>query len=144
MRAMTEDEIRQFIKESRWGTLIAIDGDKPYAVELSYASDDEFIYCGSMPGGRMAGCIKKNPIVSFKICYSSEDMSKFKAVIVEARARILTDRDEIVKGLRVLYEKLGLPEARIETRADQLMANTEKISFYRIPLQGLGGKAAGF
>ena len=76
MRSMTEKEIREFIKNSKWGTLIAIDNNKPYAVELSYASDDEFIYCGSMPGGRMAGSIKINPAVSFKVCYSSEDMSQ--------------------------------------------------------------------
>ena len=33
------------------GTLIAIDNDRPYAIELSYATDGEFIYCGSMPAG---------------------------------------------------------------------------------------------
>jgi nitroimidazol reductase NimA-like FMN-containing flavoprotein (pyridoxamine 5'-phosphate oxidase superfamily) len=141
---MTENEIREFIQEYKWGTLIAIDKEGPYAVELSYASDDEFIYCGSMPGGRMAGCMKKNPNVSFKVCYSSEDMSKFKAVIVEGKAKILTDKEEIVKGLRVLYNKLGIPETRIETRANQLLDNKEKISFYRIPIKNLGGKIAGY
>ena len=144
MKSMTEKEIREFIKGSKWGTLIAIDNNKPYAVELSYASDDEYIYCGSMPGGRMARSIKSNPSVSFKICQSSDDMSQFKAVIVEGQAEILTDREKIVKGLGVLYSKLGLPESRIETRADQLMANREKISFYRIPMTELGGRAAGY
>jgi len=70
-------------------------------------------------------------------------MSRFRAVIVEAQARILTQRDEIVKGLSVLYEKLGIPESRIEKRADQLTADKEKISFYRIPLNRLGGKVEG-
>jgi nitroimidazol reductase NimA-like FMN-containing flavoprotein (pyridoxamine 5'-phosphate oxidase superfamily) len=144
MRSMTEKEIREFIENSKWGTLIAIDNNKPYAVELSYASDDKFIYCGSMPGGRMAKSIKSNPTVSFKICYSSEDMSQFKAVIIEGQAKILTDRDEIVRGLGVLYKKLGLPESRIETRADQLTANKEKISFYRIPTTEFGGRIAGY
>lgn len=143
MRSMGEKEIRDFIRDKTWGTLIAVDKEGPYAVELAYASDDEYIYCGSMPGGRMVRCVKNNPSVSFKICESSEDMSRFRAVIVEGKCKILTDRDEIVKGLAVLYKKLGMPEARIEKRADQLTADKDKISFYRIPLQGLGGRCAG-
>ena len=59
MRAMTEKEIRSFIAEWTWGTLIAVEGSRPYAVELSYGSDADYIYCGSMPGGRMAQCVMK-------------------------------------------------------------------------------------
>ena len=91
----------------------------------------------------MAQCIKKNHEVAFKICKSTDDMSNFKAVIVEGQAKILTERDEISNGLKVLYAKLGLPESRIETRVNQLTADKDKISFYRIPLQNLGGKRAG-
>ena len=65
MRNMTEKEIKDFIEEWTWGTLIAIDNDKPYAIELSYATDGEFIYCGSMPGGRMTRCIKNNANMYF-------------------------------------------------------------------------------
>jgi len=140
---MSEKEIRDFIRDKTWGTLIAVDKDGPYAVELAYASDDEYIYCGSMPDGRMLRCVRNNQSVAFKICESSEDMSQFRAVIVEGKCKILTDRDEIVKGLAVLYKKLGMPESRIEKRADQLTADKDKISFYRIPLRGLGGRCAG-
>ncbi len=143
MKTMSEKEIKGLIKEFKWGTLITIDGGKPYAVELSYASDDNYIYCGSMPGGRMAKSVKNNSTVAFKICDTSEDMSKFRAVIVEGEAKLLTERDEIVEGLRVLYKKLGFPESRIEPRADKLTANPEKSSFYRIPLKVLGGRAIG-
>ena len=54
MRAMTEKEIRDFIEEWTWGTLIGVEGDQPYAVENTYATDGNNIYCGSMPGGKMA------------------------------------------------------------------------------------------
>jgi len=140
---MSENEIRKFLDEWTWGTLFAIDNDKPYAIELSYATDGEFIYCGSMPGGRMARCIKDNANVAFKICDSSKDTSRFRAVIVEGQVRKLTRKDEIVKGLRVLYKKLGLPESRIEPRAAQLTASKES-SFYRIAIKELGGRAIGY
>lgn len=44
MRDMTEKEIRDFIEEWTWGTLIGVDGDKPYAIEVTYASDGEYIH----------------------------------------------------------------------------------------------------
>ena len=143
MKNMSEKEIRKFLDEWTWGTLIAIDNDKPYAIELSYATDGEFIYCGSMPGGRMARCIQDNANVIFKVCDCSKDTSRFRAVIVEGQVKKLTQKDDILKGLRVLYEKLGLPESRIEPRAAQLTASRES-SFYRIAIKELGGRAIGY
>jgi nitroimidazol reductase NimA-like FMN-containing flavoprotein (pyridoxamine 5'-phosphate oxidase superfamily) len=143
MKNMSEKEIRKFLDEWTWGTLIAIDNDKPYAIELSYATDGEFIYCGSMPGGRMARCIQDNANVIFKVCDCSKDTSRFRAVIVEGQVKKLTQKDDILKGLRVLYKKLGLPESRIEPRAAQLTASRES-SFYRIAIKELGGRAIGY
>jgi nitroimidazol reductase NimA-like FMN-containing flavoprotein (pyridoxamine 5'-phosphate oxidase superfamily) len=144
MRSLSETEIRKFLDEWTWGTLIAIEGDKPYAIELSYATDGEHIYCGSMPDGRMSRCVKDNANVAFKVCDSSKDTSKFRAVIAEGQVKKLTQRDEIIKGLHVLYKKLGLPESRIEPRADQLIAKTPASSFYRIAIKELGGRAIGY
>jgi len=143
MRPISEDEIRQLMGEMKWGTLIAIDEGQPYAIETSYATDDEFLYTGSKFGGRMNKCIEKNPIVSFKICDSSRDTEISRAAIVESRATILTQRDEIVQCLRIIYKKLGLPESRIEEKADQYAEKKGSLSLYRIPLQKLGGVASG-
>ena len=144
MRSIPENEIRQFLDEWTWGTLIAVDGDKPYAIELSYATDGEYIYCGSMPGGRMSQCVKDNSNAIFKVCDCPKDTSIFRAVIVEGQVKKLTKREEIIKGLRVLYRKLGIPESRIEPRANQLSArNVEECSFYRISMKDLGGRAIG-
>jgi len=143
MRSMSEREIKKFLEEWTWGTLITVDNDRPYAIELSYATDEEYVYCGSMPGGRMAQCIKDNAIVVFKVCDSAKDSSRFRAVMVEGPVKKLAQKDEIVKGLRVLYKKLGFPESRIEPRSAQLTASRES-SFYRIAMQELGGRAIGY
>jgi len=144
MRSMAENEIKKFLEEWTWGTLIAIEGDTPYAIELSYATDGTYIYCGSMPGGRMSRCIKDTTNVAFKICDCSKDTSRFRAVIVEGQVKKLTQKDEIISGLRVLYKKLGLPESRIKSRADQLTAKAPESSFYRIAINKLGGRAIGY
>jgi nitroimidazol reductase NimA-like FMN-containing flavoprotein (pyridoxamine 5'-phosphate oxidase superfamily) len=91
----------------------------------------------------MARCIKDNANAAFKVCDCTKDTSRFRAVIVEGQVKKLTQKDEIVKGLRVLYKKLGIPESRIEPRAAQLAANTQNSSFYRIAIKELGGKAIG-
>jgi len=143
MRSLSKGEIKEFLDEWTWGTLIVIDRDKPYAIEVSYATDGVFVYCSSMPGGRMSQCIKKNANVSLKVCDASKDTSKFRAVIVEGCVEKLSQRDEIVKGLQVLYRKMGLPESRIEQRADQLTLKAEDSSFYRITIKDMGGRAMG-
>ena len=73
MKKMTEKEIRDFVEEWAWGTIIAVDGDKPYAIEVSYGSDGKHIYFGSRPNGKMAKCIRENQNIIFKIC----DADKF-------------------------------------------------------------------
>jgi len=57
MRSLSEKEIKRFLNEWTWGTLIGIEDDKLYAIELSYATDGNYVYCGSMPGGRMSPCM---------------------------------------------------------------------------------------
>lgn len=144
MRSMSESEIKKFLSEWNWGTLIAIEGDRPYAIELSYATDGTYIYCGSMPGGRMARCVQDDSNVVFKICDSAKDGSRFRAAIVEGKVKKLTQKAEIVQGLRVLYKKLGFPESRIEPRSEELIAKLPASSFYRIEIKQLGGRAIGY
>ena len=143
MRTLSDNEIRQLMDEMRWGTLIAIDDGQPYAIETSFATDGEFLYTGSKYGGRMNKCIEKNPTATFKICDSTKDAKLFRAAIVESEAKILTERDEIVQCLRAIYKKLGLPESRIEERAEKITAQTGSLSLYRMPLKKLGGVASG-
>ena len=143
MKNLSENEIRQLMDEIVWGTLIAMDDKQPYAIESSFATDDKFLYTGSKCGGRMNKCIEKNSTVTFKICDSTSDAKLFRAAIVESEAKILTERDEIMNCLRIIYKKLGLPESRIEERADKITARKGSLSLYRMPLKKLGGVASG-
>jgi len=143
LKKLSENEIRQLMDEIVWGTLIAIDDGQPYAIETSFAVDDTFLYTGSKRGGRMNRCIEKNPVVTFKICDSTTDAKLFRAAIVESKATILTERDDILECLRIIYKKLGLPESRIEERANQILGKEGSLNLYRMPLKKLGGVASG-
>lgn len=140
MREMSEKEIRDFIKEWRWGMLMAVDGNKPYAVEVSYASDDDYLYCGSRPGGRMANCVKANPNVAFKICDSDPNHTKWRAVIVEGVAERLTKKEDILKFTRLLAKKMGRPENAFDSLAERIAKDPENSNSLRIPLKVMSGR----
>ena len=141
MRNMTEKEIMDFIKNWTWGTLIGVEGDKPYAIENTYATDGDYIYCGSMPGGRMARCIKKNPNIVYKICNADKDYREWKAVIIEGKAERLTNRDDILKFLRLIAVRMGMAETQLDHRAEKILSNPDA-NVVRIPLKVMGGRCS--
>ena len=142
MRDMTEKEIRAFIREWTWGTLIGAEENKPYAVELSYGTDGEYIYCGSMPGGRMARCIIANPHVAFKICDSDRSYSRWRAVIIEGKAERLTNYDDILYSVRCIARQRGFQENAFDSIARRV-ANDPKSNSIRLPIKVFGGRISG-
>ena len=143
MRDMTRSEILDFIQYYTWGTLIGVEGDKPYAVELSYGFDGDYIYCGSMPDGRMARCIRNNDNVAFKICECDWDYARYRAVIVEGRAERMTTREDITYAVVQIARQRKLPDHAFAGVVDRLVDNPGSNSL-RIPVANIGGKIAGY
>jgi nitroimidazol reductase NimA-like FMN-containing flavoprotein (pyridoxamine 5'-phosphate oxidase superfamily) len=143
MRDMSEKEVRDFIEEWTWGTLIGVEGDKPYAIEVTYASDGKYIHCGSMPGGRMARCIKKNPNVVFKICNADKSYRSWKAVIVEGIAERLTKKEDILTSVRLIATKMGMPERQLDGIAERIASDPEIANAVKIPIKAVGGRCSG-
>jgi nitroimidazol reductase NimA-like FMN-containing flavoprotein (pyridoxamine 5'-phosphate oxidase superfamily) len=141
-RKMSGKEIKDFIEQGTWGTLIAVEGDKPYAVENTYASDGKYIYCGSMPGGRMARCIRKSPKVAYKICATDKKTRKWKAVIIEGKAERLTRKEDILIPIRLIAKKAGFREKQLDPIAEKMAAHSDKSNFIRIPLKVIGGRCS--
>jgi nitroimidazol reductase NimA-like FMN-containing flavoprotein (pyridoxamine 5'-phosphate oxidase superfamily) len=139
MREMTEKEIRDFIVEWKWGTILAAEDNKPYAVEVSYASDDNYLYCGSRPGGRMAKSIKSNPNAAFKICDSDPEHKKWRAIIVEGVAERMTAKEDVLYFVRLLAKKMGRPENAFDGFAEKIASNPEESNSIRIPLKVMSG-----
>ncbi|MDE5629771.1 MAG: pyridoxamine 5'-phosphate oxidase family protein [Muribaculaceae bacterium] len=91
-------------------SLVGIDGE-PYGVPISFTFDGErYIYFHSAVKGYKIDCIKSNPNCSF--CVVGQDLivpeeftSYFRSVIVNGTIQILSEHDEILKGLKLLCEK---------------------------------------
>jgi len=143
MRDMSHAEIIDFIRYFTWGTLIGVEGDRPYAVELSYGFDGTYIYCGSMPGGRMARCVQGNANVVFKICECDWSYSRYRAVIVEGRAERMTSREDIMCAVAMIARQRKLPDTAFAGVVGRLVDNPESNSL-RIAVETVGGKIAGY
>ena len=138
MNKMSQSEILTFIKSRAWGTLVGVEGEKPYAVEVSYGTDGTYLYCGSMPGGRMARCIQANPNVVFKICSSDRNAESFQAVIIEGKAEQLTTYEDILHSLRNVARHSGLDMKALDPISKRHCENPGS-NFIRIPLSRVDG-----
>ncbi len=150
MKVLSEKETRDFIEEWTWGTIIAVDGDKPYAIEVSYGSDGKHIYCGSRPDGIMAQCIKKNQNIIFKVCDADRYYPSWRAVSVFGKAERLTKREDILYGMRtiakrVIYtaKKTVRTEEEFEKIGEMLASNPDTSSAIRIPIENYSGRMSG-
>jgi len=142
MRDMTKKEIFDFIMRWTWGTLIGVEENRPYAIEVSYGTDGKYIYCGSRPGGRMAQCISGNSNIAFKICDSDRQCARWRAVIVEGTAERVTDFDDILHAVRMIARQMGLRETAFDRIADTVAADPRGNSI-RIPIQTVSGVTTG-
>ncbi len=145
MKKMTEKEIRDFIEEWAWGTIIAVDGDKPYAIEVSYGSDGKHIYFGSRPNGKMAKCIRENQNIIFKICDADRFYYTWRAISVFGKAERLTKREDILYGMKMIAEKListkrtSKTEEQLEAIGETMAANPEAGGPLRIAIANFSG-----
>ena len=67
--AMDETEVMNFIKDSRAGILMLVDGDKPYGVPLEHYFDGKSLYFATSleDGERKINCIKNNANACYMI-----------------------------------------------------------------------------
>ncbi|MFI3226368.1 MAG: pyridoxamine 5'-phosphate oxidase family protein [Clostridia bacterium] len=109
---MKQEEVIEMLETATNGVL-AVDGDNdyPYAVPLSFAYLDGKIYFHSTTAeSHKIDAISKNPKVSF--CVVTQDNiiaddfnTLYKSAIAFGIARVLTDEDEIFKGIMAITKK---------------------------------------
>jgi len=142
MRKMSEEETRQFINDWTWCTITAVNGDTPYAIEVTYATDGKFIYCGSRPGGAMHNCIKKNSNILIKVCNADHDYPQWKAASIHGKADYLTDREEVFRVMRMVAKIRNVEETHFDKVADFILNNPDGPSLFRLAIEDISGVAS--
>lgn len=110
-RKASMEEAMELLKNSEYGILATLGQDNmPYAVPLSYAYIEHSIYIHCATEGHKLDNIKANPKVSFCVVGDTElfpgDFStNYESVVVFGIASIVEDKEEKIKGLKVLIDK---------------------------------------
>ncbi|RMF95456.1 MAG: hypothetical protein D6734_05515 [Candidatus Schekmanbacteria bacterium] len=142
MRKMSEEETRNFINEWTWCTITAVKDDRPYAIEVTYVTDGEYIYCGSRPGGTMHNCIKKNNNILIKICDADRDYPQWRAASIRGQAEFLTDRDEVYRIMRMVSKLRKRDERHFDKVAEFILTNPDGPSLFKLPIKDISGVAS--
>ena len=120
---LSEKECIEILERGTSGVL-AVSGDDgyPYAVPLSYSYEEGKLFFHGATTGHKLDSIKRNEKISFCVIdqdeiHTEEFTTYYRSVIVFGRARILTDKDEIITDTMKLtrkyapeYMKEGLEE----------------------------------
>jgi nitroimidazol reductase NimA-like FMN-containing flavoprotein (pyridoxamine 5'-phosphate oxidase superfamily) len=83
MRDLTSDEINDLLNKCDWGTLLLVDGDKPYGIEVSHYVDSGKLFFIFNPGGKAAQCIENDQNVAYKVCQA--DLARLPSVLKTIR-----------------------------------------------------------
>jgi nitroimidazol reductase NimA-like FMN-containing flavoprotein (pyridoxamine 5'-phosphate oxidase superfamily) len=139
MRTMDEKEIRELINEWSWCTIVGTDGNIPYAIEVTYVNDGEYVYCGSRPGGSMHKCLKKNNNLVLKVCDADKTYPTWRAVAVRGKAEFINDREEVYRILRLVAKVRGQKEDSFDKVAEYILNNPDGTSLFRVPIKDITG-----
>ena len=109
---LSEQDAKAILNNSTNGILSLVDSDgEPYGVPMSYAYDgDKCIFFHSAVKGHKIDAILSDSRCSF--CVVGQDLiipdeftSYFRSVIVKGSIHIVTNREEMIRGLMLLCEK---------------------------------------
>jgi nitroimidazol reductase NimA-like FMN-containing flavoprotein (pyridoxamine 5'-phosphate oxidase superfamily) len=100
---LSTDQIERLLHQQVVGRLACHYKDDVYIVPVSYAYDDNCIYCHAFEGKKME-MMRQNPGVCFQVD-EMKDMSNWKSVIARGKFEELNDRDEKNKALSILLKR---------------------------------------
>ncbi|MDE6514313.1 MAG: pyridoxamine 5'-phosphate oxidase family protein [Muribaculaceae bacterium] len=136
---------KEILNDSTNGVLSLMDTDgEPYGVPINYVYDgDKAIYFHSAVAGRKLDCVAANSRASF--CVVAQDQivpaeftSYFRSVIVSGEIQVVSDQDEIIKGLRLLCQKYS---PGIDPTAE-ITRGLGRVAVLRLDIESLTGKEA--
>jgi len=122
---LDKDLIAAILNTAEYGVL-ALCGEKPYAVPVNFVYVDDAVYFHGSPKGKKMSLLKENSNVSFNVTLdaaiipsnfsSTEELacpatSFFKSVIIDGRAEIVACRGELAKAFSAMMSKLQ-PEGK--------------------------------
>lgn len=106
MNRPTEQKVGEYLQSQNLLTLATVSKDgNPLAHTVNYASEGATVYFCTNKNTRKAQNIINNPSVAYTVDAERENWSEIRAVQMEGRAGILTEKPEIEKAGAILMGK---------------------------------------
>ena len=146
-RAITDTtEIARIVAGQKFLTLALCAENEPYLVTLSHAFDAEHncFYFHCSPTGRKLDLIRANPKVYGQVLedcgyVATECEHKYRTVQFEGKAELVADRDEKLRALRLLIERLEPAPEPVKARLLKPERLTG-VAVIRVTVTGWSGK----
>jgi nitroimidazol reductase NimA-like FMN-containing flavoprotein (pyridoxamine 5'-phosphate oxidase superfamily) len=142
MLDLTPDEIRELLEKCDWGTLLVVDGKKPYGIEVSHYVSEGKIYFIINPRGKAGRCMSENPCVAYKVCKAHLPQQRWSAAAVEGRVTQVTEPQAIRDAFMRLAERLDRDRDRYQKLGEKFSAPGETSPVYYLPITAISGKAS--
>ena len=143
MLDLKNDEICELLERCDWGTLLVVDRNKPYGIEVSHYVSEEKIYFIINPRGKAGRCMGENPHVAYKVCKACLPEQRWSAATVEGRVEQVREPQAIRDAFMKLAEKLDRDRERYKKLGEKFSAPGETSPVYYLPIATLSGKASG-
>lgn len=144
---LSEAECAEILNRNTSGVL-AVSGDDyyPYAVPLSYVFDGNAVYFHCAKSGHKLDAITRNEKASFCVIDRDEIVPEkytthYRSVILFGRAKIITDRDEMLAAIEKLAIKYNPTDGK-ENRDAAVMKDLSALCIVKIDIDFMTGKEA--
>lgn len=142
MLDLTPDEMYSLLEKCDWGTLLVVDGKKPYGIEVSHYVSEGKIYFIINPRGKAGRCMGKNPRVAYKVCKAHLPQQRWSAATVEGKVEQVREPQAIRDAFMMLAERLDRDRDRYKQLGEKFSAPGEVSPVYSLPIENLSGKAS--
>lgn len=139
-RQLDREACRGFLQRMGWGVLSLLDGDRPYAVPVSYGTDEGYLYLASGPGRKLRA-IERDARVCLTVV-EVLDADHWTSVLVEGRLERMLEVSARVTAMRSIHRHRRV--ARFG-RAVNLMDVDRLLGarFLRLSLDDVSGRRSG-
>jgi nitroimidazol reductase NimA-like FMN-containing flavoprotein (pyridoxamine 5'-phosphate oxidase superfamily) len=108
--------LEEIMAGARICRLAMMDGDRPYLLPFNFGYRDRALYIHAAPEGKKIELLKRNPYVSFEVedgvkvipgSKACNWATRYRSVVGEGKAEIITDPDGKKSGLEVIMVQHG-------------------------------------
>jgi hypothetical protein len=127
-RVLSDEEIKEFLKQGFWGVLATSVNDEPYGVPIIYGYDDDGRFYIASAEGKKVSNVEHNANVTLTIADLQDYGRAWRSVIVYGKAELVQDLTEKLHAFNTLRKQIPRPSARLRDAAKLAAAKVIRVT----------------